>query len=464
MTPTAAIWPWKEPVPPLEMDCRDLTLTELAQNRLAPADAFAVAGILSGIICVLVAALLGGMPILSLTFAAILAVRVYQFPQDAVVAGPIFLLAANVFFPSVARFDAGNATEPWEMYYWASGILLITPAALLKLRPGALRPLPKSLLIFLLVSAAASGYGLARGNAPSYVFRQWFGTLLFGAYFLLAANYGDEDYFLRKMRAYAVPCMLAFVVYYAAIFGERGMHKEITTLGTQGAMLATLFVAKKGWGWWGSAAILALGPILLVERRSLAALALSLVLICAWVAPSRLSRWMAGVLAALIVLVSLAPLYVGMISDAVVGNNTVDRMLPDGARDASSIEDRGLQLVEAALIVVHSPLLGNGIGSSLAWQSAVRGPMEQAYVDNGWAYIATKMGLCGLFAFIWFAAGLIRKMRFASMPLSVCLLSSLLIVMWAEPVFLQFSTSPFLGVIAGLMYGQPGVVPRSQTT
>jgi hypothetical protein len=153
-----------------------------------------------------------------------------------------------------------------------------------------------------------------------------------------------------------------------------------------------------------------------------------------------------------------------MVSDAVLGNNTADRVLPDGARDASSIEDRGLQLVEAGIIVVRSPLLGNGMGSLLAWQSAVRGPMEQAYVDNGWAYIATKMGLCGLFAFIWFAAGLIRRMRLASMPLSVCLLSSLLIVMWAEPVFLQFTTSPFLGVIAGLLYKRPGIVPGLRRT
>jgi len=88
-------------------------MTELAQNRLAPADAFAVAGILSAIICVVGATLLGGIPALSLIFAAVLALRVYQYPKDVVVAGPIFLLAANVFFPSVARFDGGNETEPW---------------------------------------------------------------------------------------------------------------------------------------------------------------------------------------------------------------------------------------------------------------------------------------------------------------------------------------------------------------
>jgi hypothetical protein len=439
-------------------------MTELAQNRLAPADAFAVAGILSAIICVVGATLLGGIPALSLIFAAVLALRVYQYPKDVVVAGPIFLLAANVFFPSVARFDGGNETEPWEMYYWAGGILLITLAALPKLAPRAALRLPKSLLAFLSVSLASSVYGLARGNVPSYVIRQWFGTLLFGAYFLLAVNYGDEEYFLRKMRTYAVPCMLAFVVYYVAIFSEYGMHKEITSLSTQGGILATLFVAKIGWRWWSSAAILALGPILLVERRSLAGLALSMVLVRAWVTPSKLWRWISGILACLIILFSLAPPYVAMVSDAVLGNNTADRVLPDGARDASSIEDRGLQLVEAGIIVVRSPLLGNGMGSLLAWQSAVRGPMEQAYVDNGWAYIATKMGLCGLFAFIWFAAGLIRRMRLASMPLSVCLLSSLLIVMWAEPVFLQFTTSPFLGVIAGLLYKRPGIVPGLRRT
>lgn len=433
-------------------------MTELAQNRLAPSDAFAVAGTLSGIICVVGATLMGGIPALSLIFAAVLAVRVYRSPKDVIVAGPIFLLAINVFFPSVARFDANNGTEPWEMYYWATGILLITTAALLKLKAGDWLHLPKSLIAFLSVSAAASVYGLVRGNVPSYVIRQWFGTLLFGAYFLFAANLGDEEYFLRKMRAYATPCMLAFVAYYLAVFSQYGMHKEITTLGTQGGMLASLFVAKGGWRWWSSAAVLALAPILLVERRSLATLALAIVLVGGWVRRSKLWRWISGLLACLIILFSLAPPYVTMVSDAVLGNNMVDSMLPDGARDASSIEDRGLQLVEAGIIVVRSPLLGNGMGSLLAWESAVRGPMEQAYVDNGWAYVATKMGLCGLFAFLWFAAGLIRRMPLGSVPLSVCLLSSLLIVMWAEPVFLQFTTSPFLGVIAGLLCKQPRVV------
>ena len=404
------------------------------------------------------------MPTLLLVFAAIIAVRVYQHPQEAIVAGPMFLLATNVFFPSVARFDANNGTEPWEMYYWASGILLITLAALMKLDPAAMSRLPRSLLAFLLVSVAASVYGIARGNGSSYVFRQWFGSLLFGAYFLLATKYGGEEYFLRKMRAYAVPCMLAFVVYYIAVFSQYGVHKEITTLGTQGGILATLFAAKAGWRWSGSAVILTLGPLLLVERRSLAALALSLVLIPAWVAHSKFWKRTFSAMAGLIVVFSLAPTYVELISDAAVGSSAVDRLLPDGARDSSSIEDRGLQLVESGLIVMNSPLLGNGMGSTLAWQSAVRGPLEQAYVDNGWAYVATKMGLCGLIAFIWFAVGLILRMRGASMPLSVCLLSTLLIVMWAEPVFFQFTTSPFVGVVAGLLWGKPQTISCVQNT
>jgi hypothetical protein len=187
------------------------------------------------------------------------------------------------------------------------------------------------------------------------------------------------------------------------------------------------------------------------------------VLIRAWVTPSKFWKWNWWALAGLVVIFSLAPTYVELISDAAVGSNAVDRVLPDGARDASSIEDRSLQLVEAGLIVMNSPLLGNGMGSTLTWQSAVRGQMEQAYVDNGWAYVATKMGLCGLIAFIWFAVGLIRRMRGAPMSLSVCLLSTLLIVMWAEPVFFQFTTSPFVGVVAGLLWGKPQAVLCSQT-
>jgi hypothetical protein len=415
------------------------------------------AGIAAAIICVLAATLLGGMPWLLLALAGVLAARVYQHPKEVVVAGPAFLLAANVFFPSAARFDANNGIEPREMYYWASGILLITLASLLRLKLTTVLQLPRSLLSFLAVSVAAFGYGIARGNEPSYVFRQWFGSLLFGAYFLLATSYGNEEHFLQKMRAYAVPCVLAFVAYYAAVFHEYGVHKEITTIGTQGGILATLFAARTGWRWWSAAAIVALGPVLLVERRSLAAFALSLVLIRAWVTPSRFWKWGWWAVAGLLVIFTLAPTYVELISEAAT-DSAIDRVLPDGARDASSIEDRGLEVIEAAFIMENSPLLGNGMGSTIAWQSEARGPMEQAYVDNGWAYVASKMGLCGLISFIWFVAVLIRRMPGASMPLSVCLLSTLLIVMWAEPVFFQFTTSPFLGVIAGLLYKQSTTV------
>jgi hypothetical protein len=94
------------------------------------------------------------------------------------------------------------------------------------------------------------------------------------------------------------------------------------------------------------------------------------------------------------------------------------------------------------------------MGSSLEWNSVSRGDWEQAYVDNGWAYLLTKMGLAGLLTFLWFAAGLVRRMGAAACGLSACLLTLLLFVMWSEPVFFQFTTSPLAGVLAGLLWAR----------
>jgi hypothetical protein len=133
-------------------------------------------------------------------------------------------------------------------------------------------------------------------------------------------------------------------------------------------------------------------------------------------------------------------------------NATVDRILPEGARDSSSIEDRGIELLEAGFVAQESPVLGRGMGSSLEWASVTRGDWEQAYVDNGWAYLLTKTGLAGLLTFLWFAGALVRRMNAACYGPAAGVLTLLLFVMWSEPVFFQFTTAPFAGVLAGFVW------------
>jgi hypothetical protein len=430
-------------------------VTELAQQRLAPTEAFKLAAVLLTVVTTAIAALFGGMPALLVTLAVVLAIRVYHHPGECAVAGPLFLLAANVFVPDPVRFDANNLEPIFQMYYWAAGILIITLAALPKLGARAFLQLPRSLYAFLLVLGVASVYGWAHGNAPSYVLRQLFGSLLLFAYFMLGQRSGSEQVFAEKMRAYGIPCAAAFMVYYAWVFSEYGVHKEMTTLGTQAAILGLLFAGQSGWKWWTAAALMFMIPLLLVQRRDLAMIPLGLVLMWGFRTEARALRCFLWIVAGTVVLFSLFPPFVEIALDTAMGADTIDRLLPAGARDTSSIADRALELVEAADVIKRSPVIGDGMGATIAWESVVRGDMEQAYVDNGWAYVASKMGLAGVLAFGWFVVALVRRMPGASIPISACLLSVMLVAMWAEPVFFQFSTSPFIGVMAGMLFARP---------
>jgi len=132
----------------------------------------------------------------------------------------------------------------------------------------------------------------------------------------------------------------------------------------------------------------------------------------------------------------------------------LETMLPGGTRDVTSLMDRNLQLLAALDILQHSPLLGDGFGNELAWDSPVYGAFAQAYVDNGWAYIAAKMGGLGLIAFGWVLFTVLRCVSRDSLPISVSLLAIVLVAQFSEPAFFQFTTSPLCGALAGLLYAR----------
>jgi hypothetical protein len=68
------------------------------------------------------------------------------------------------------------------------------------------------------------------------------------------------------------------------------------------------------------------------------------------------------------------------------------------------------------------------------------------------------MGLLGVASFLWFIFTVVKRIQGNSAALSACVLSMLLLVMFTEPVFFQFTTTPLLGVVLGLLYrGTPRV-------
>ena len=187
------------------------------------------------------------MAVLLMALTLALAIRVYRCPKDSIVAGPLFLLAADVLLPPSSRID--NVSPNPELYLYAAGILLITLAALAGLSFRVACRLPASLWGLLGAAIGASVFGYLHGNESSYVLRQLYGTLLLVAYFVLARQCGNEGTFLQKAKKYGVLCALAFFVYYASVFNEYGFHKEVTVVGMQAGILSILFAARAGWRW-----------------------------------------------------------------------------------------------------------------------------------------------------------------------------------------------------------------------
>lgn len=400
----------------------------------------------------------GGTKYLLLGLAICLAVLAYRVPREANTAGIFFIFAAAVVLPSSARFSwSWKYEEPWQLYYHATGLLLVTVAATARVGAAALLRVPLSVKCFLLVAAGATIFGFVNGNDPSYVIRQFYGSLLLVVYFALAVSVGEEALFLKRMRSFALLCAVGFFVYYAVVFSEYGLHREIGTSGTLAAASAILCfisgIVKRQLSWVGSGLVLLCVPLLLFERRALLTFLVAVFLGMAM--GSSTKKWKL-LFYSLAVLATLPGIFTA--SGELVLEKALDKVpwledfLPAGTYDVESLVDRNLQLIASVDVISRSPVLGDGMGANIQWRSPVLGPMDQAYVDNGWAYLLTKTGLLGACAFLWFLATVLPCISRRSLAVSVCLLGLLLVMLFTEPVFFQFSTSPLLGSLAGLLY------------
>jgi hypothetical protein len=403
-----------------------------------------------------IAALTGSMAFLMMVLACCLAARVWFHPQEATSAGILFLIACNVFFPSSARYDWSWRDFGGEMYYWAAGVLVITLAAVIRIGIRSLLRVPHSVKAIALVAVVSTAVGFAHGNAPSYVIRQLYGSLLLVTYFAIAFRDSDEELFLRRLRTFGLLCAAGFFVYYAAEFSEYGFHKEITSLGTLEGSLAILCFAKglteKRLGWMVSAVLLLAVPLLLFERRVLVAFAVAVPLALAIKTSSKRVRFVCVLVALLGILPAILPSGADFVLQGLKGIPGVEQLLPSGGADVYSLMERAIQLDLAVLTLRGSPILGDGLGAEIGWETPTGDEFkQQAYIDNGWAYVAVKMGGLGILAFGWFLVTTLRCVSRNALALSACLLSACLVTMFSEPVFFNFNTSALLGALAGLL-------------
>lgn len=399
------------------------------------------------------AAVAGGMKYVMIAVAVLMAAWVYRKPNEGIAAGSIYLIACNVVFPHSARFDWTR--DPWEMRYWAAGLLIITLAACAGVGVRNLFRVPASVKVFLLVAVAAAFVGFSKGGSLSYGGRQFYGSLLLVVYFAIAYRVGDEELFLRRLRAAGLAGGILFFLYFVSTFGEYGFHKELTTLGMQEGTVAILCVAvgltRKSVAWIVAGAVTFAVPALLFWRHVVLMCIFGFLLALAMKAAAKKTQFILYCASAVLVIPSMFPAGAGLILERALNSATIERILPGGAGDVTSLQDRVIQLTAALEVLQRSPLLGDGFGNEIAWDSVTRGVVAQAFVDNGWAYVAVKMGIIGLIAFGWFLYTVLSCVSRSSLAISVALLSIIVISQFSEPDFFQFSTAPLCGALAGLL-------------
>jgi hypothetical protein len=402
-----------------------------------------------------VLSILGGMKLFVLVLAVCLAVVVFQRPKEAIWAGIIYILACQVIFPSAARFDVLGDTPIWEMYYWATGLLIVTLAAILRLGPRKLLRIPTSAKAFFLAATAAAVAGFVKGNTPSHIASQFFGSLLLVLYFAIGLLVADERLFLRRMRTFGLLCAAGFFVYYAAVFSEYGLHKEMTSIGTLEGVIAILCVVtglvEKRLSWIASGMVLFCVPLILFWRHMILAFVFGIVLALAMKTSVRKWKVLFYATAFLVALPTVLPEGAGIVLEKLMGIPAIERILPEGTRDVSSLADRTIELVGSVETLQAHPVFGDGIGSEFAWDRAWGEKNIQAYIDNGWAFVAIKMGGVGLLAFGWFLFTILRGISKNSLAISVAFLTFVIVILFSEEALFQFTTSPMAGVLAGLL-------------
>jgi len=415
-----------------------------------------------------IAVFFNGVKFFILVLAAGLAALVWARPKEAASTDVLFLIVCCVIFPPSGRYEWAIWDEPWQLRYWAAGLLIITVAAVARIGIRVLWHIPASVKAFLMAALVATLVGFMRGNAPSYVIRQLYGSLLLVAYFAIAYHMGDEELFLRRLKMYGLLCAAGFFVYYAANFSEYGFHKEVTALGElEGAAGILCFIkglTEKRRGWMLSGLTLVAVPFLIFERRVLVTFVVATALALAIKTSSRKARCFYASLVVLGILsgtlISGAGLLLEETESFLPG---ISQVLPSGGADVSSLTDRTLELGNAVATLQRSPAFGDGFGAEITWEKAVTHEInQQAYVDNGWAYLAVKMGGLGILAFGWFLVTMLRCVSSKSLALSACSLAMLLVAMFSEPVFFNFNTSALLGAMAGLLCASKARDPTTE--
>jgi hypothetical protein len=384
---------------------------------------------------------------------------------------PALVMAASLLAPPEG-YKSGWGPSP-ELPFWAIAISIsfVATAVGAALTPGVLlnrgrRPvrMPLPLYIFLGVSVAAATLGLARGYSMPDVGKQLFGCLLFVGYFWLAIALTPRPAEARRvMKAVAVAALLFSCLYLAVYVPVSGLLRDTPQNDYSGSLAVLLLPDVLSLGSRARRKALGMMAVLLAVvfvntlKRSVLGFGVCVLLLFGLRSRSKTRRylWLLGSQALIVLLLATPALnYLGR---AVAKQPLLSRLIPADVQTNYSVYLRAVQAEQILASTGGPSLLGTGLGSTLSWYDPyAHAVWTQETVDVGWAYVLIKLGILGLAVFLWLIGGiLLRAVR--QIPRGVHLGLVLLVVffaaeMVADPMFVYFTTAPWIGAACGWLH------------
>jgi hypothetical protein len=425
--------------------------------------------------------LMGGRDYLVLAFAVLPLFYLLHRPKKA-------LWYALAFIPLAASVNPeahGGSYESTaaQIYYWAIGLLIVLiPVGLgvaRRLRPfswGRLKRagIPTSLVILFVVSLAACFQGLRLGSPLSYVLRQFYGVLLFCVSFAAIVLFDRRPFELSRALG-RIRWLVLLLCGYTIIFYLNDQNQIGFFKGNVSLFSATLAVycageflcarrlrSRIGWGVW--ALLFLVHPILFTSRG---AVGLAAIVVLAGVALKTRSRTVKYVM--LVGALSFLPASIALNLFAGLSSfqdryALLERLVPVNVLLDPDAIARISQFDSAIAAVGQHPFLGLGFGSALTWYQPALNMFESgALVDNGYAYILSKMGLLGMLSFAWLAISVLKRAGLpgqngSELGLWLAMLFQLLYMM-VGGIVVHFIYAVWAGVIWGAVYQLDATVP-----
>ena len=383
------------------------------------------------------------------------------------------------FLATPVGFEFGYGYSP-ELAYWAVATCFPLVALSItfvgktinytrKLSVDCVAPPPAAFYVFALLSVYSAALGLVRGYPFLDVAKQYYGCLLFCAYFLCTMAFAHnrqsiEGIFYHTTRT-GIVCALVYIVIYLSRVPSVGFRKELTVLAGYAGGLAVLALpgligTHKVLQRLNSALpifILCAVPVLAQYKRAILAFIICAFLCVGLRSTSRGMRYLYIAIAFLVFTIVLSTNLLNPIGAYFSNYESLRMLFPVDIQSSYSVYLRVEELRQVVRSLGGVPMFGTGMGSTLVWYDPYSQLwLQQQTMASGWGYLIVKMGIVGTLVFVWFAVVIIRDslvQPLTGVHLGMFLLFLFqLLQMVADPFFLNFMTSLWAGMTCASLW------------